>query len=632
MRKILLLLVLVLVFVSSCSSVERLSDQKRAKRSSSKYIGEVPNMLKGTVKHHVALMGYDSTYSDKFEPSVSAGYGLVIGLKGTGSSEIPPQVRAHMIADLAKRGVGQSTQGYGRLTPEQLINSHDTAVVVVEAIIPQAATGRKPARSNMKPSHASLRGTTFDVHVFAEPSSSTSSLEGGRLLPTYLRLGQLSTGKAQAREVAVASGPIFINPFADPKAIKTDYVHRTSGRILDGGEVMINMPMRLILLDPSHARTSNIQTAINRVFPEELGQDGPTALGINDEQIEIRVPPSWKNDVSTFMEIMTHITLRVQNSETIALQIKRMLVRDPSPRNADAAIWRWRALGIRALPIIRQLYEYPDEIPRLASLRAGGGLKDPISVPHLIEMATADIGLASRLDALDILEGMPSDFRIEVGLRPLLNVSDLEIRLKATETLIVRNDPAIDKYTVQKKFDLIIVESDYNTIYVTQTGIPRIILSGDISIIRPLTMQAWGSDLLIKESTTNPGAVEVRHRNRKGKSSVHDNISPSLPTFTMFLGHKSSPEAPAPGLDLTYSRTIGAIHSLWRQDYLNADFKVEQDRLLAAIKRLTSETTYTPRPEFSETEESEEAPRFIESPPVVPPNNEEELPIAITPF
>ena len=100
----------------------------------------------------------------------------------------------------------------------------------------------------------------------------------------------------------------------------------------------------------------------------------------------------------------------------------------------------------------------------------------------------------------------------------------------------------------------------------------------------------------------------------------------------MFLGHKSSPEAPAPGLDLTYSRTIGAIHSLWRQDYLNADFKVEQDRLLAAIKRLTSETTYTPRPEFSETEESEEAPRFIESPPVVPPNNEEELPIAITPL
>jgi flagellar basal body P-ring protein FlgI len=630
MQKILLLLVL--VFATGCSTVERLRDQKRATRSDSRYIGEVPNMLKGTVKHHVALMGFDSTYSDKVKPSVSAGYGLVIGLQGTGSSEIPPQVRAHMIADLARRGVGQSTQGYGKLTPKQLINSEDTAVVIVEAIIPQAATGRKPTRSNVNPDHHSLRGTTFDVHVFAEPSSSTSSLEGGFLLPTYLRLGQLTTGKGQAREVAVASGPLFINPFADPEALDNDYVDRTSGRVLDGGEVMINMPMRLVLLDPSHARASNIQTAINRVFPEELGQDGPTARGINDEQIEIRVPPSWKDDVATFVEILTHITLRVQNPETIALQIKRMLVRDPSPRNADAAIWRWRALGDRALPIIRQLYEYPDEIPRLAALRAGGGLKDPISVPHLIEMANADIGLASRLDALDILEGMPRDFRIEVGLRPLLNVSDLEIRLKATETLVKRDDPTVDKYTVQDKFDLIVVESDYNTIYVTQTGIPRIILSGDISIERPLTMQTWGSDLVIKESTTNANAVEVRHRNKDGKSSIHDNISPSLPTFTMFLAHKSTPEAPVPGLDLTYSRIISAIHSLWRQQYLNADFKVEQDRLLAAIKRLTSETTYTQRPEFGEEEEDiDKAPRFIEGPPVVQPETEEQKPITISP-
>ncbi len=600
--------ILLITVSTSCSSVERVGDQKRAKRSNSRYIGEVPNMLKGTVKHHVALMGYDSTYSDTYEPSVSSGYGLVVGLNGTGSSEIPPQVRAHMIADLARRGVGQSTQGFGSMTPDELINSDDTSVVIVEAIIPKAATGRKPPRSNMKPDHPSLRGTTFDVHVFAEPSSSTSSLEGGLLLPTYLRLGQLTTGKGQAREVAVASGPLFINPFADPESVGKDYVSRTSGRILDGGEVMVNMPMRLILLDPSHARASMIQTAINRVFPEQQGQDGPTARGINDEQIEIRVPPSWKYDINSFMEIMTHITLRVQNPETIAVQVKRMIERDPSPRNADAAIWRWRSLGDRALPIIRPLYEYPDEIPRLAALRAGGGLKDPMCVPHLIDMANDDIGLGNRLDALDLLQEMPADFRIEIGLRPLLNSPDLEIRLHATETLVARNDPAIDKYTIGNKFDLIVVDSDHNTIYVTQTGVPRIILTGNINITRPLTMQTWGSDLLIKESKTNEQALEVKYRNNTGHSYRYDNISPSLPTFTMFLSHVTTPEAPAPGLDLTYSRTIGAIHSLWRQQYLNADFKVEQDRLLAAIQRLTSETTYTPRPEFGteETEEGEE--------------------------
>jgi len=605
------LLLLLIATLTSCSSIEKAGNQKRPKRSDSRQTGEVPNMLKGTVKHHVALMGYDSTYSDTYEPTVSSGYGLVIGLDGTGSREIPPQVRAHMIADLARRGVGQSTQGFTKMSPDELINSDDTAIVIVEAIIPQAATGRKQARSNIKPGHPSLRGTTFDVHVFAEPSSSTSSLEGGTLLPTYLRLGGLTTGKLQAREVAVASGPLFINPFADPDAADKDFVSRTSGRILDGGEVMINMPMRLVLLDPSHARSSMIQTAINRVFPEEPGQDGPTARGINDEQLEIRVPPSWKNNVSAFIELMTHITIRVQNPETIAVQIKRMIERDPSPRNADAAIWRWRSLGDRVLPIIRSLYEYPDEIPRLAALRAGGGLKDPMCVPHLITMANADIGLGNRLDALDLLKKMPTDFRIEIGIRPLLNSADLEIRLRTAETLVARNDPAIDKYTIGNKFELIVVDSDHNTIYVTQTGVPRIILTGKINISHPLTMQAWGSDLLIKESKTTEDALEVRYRNIAGRSSLHDNISTSLPTFTMFLSHMSTPEAPAPGLNLTYSRTIGAIHSLWREQYLNADFKVEQDRLLAAIQRLTSETTYNPRPEFTEEEPEDAEARFL---------------------
>jgi hypothetical protein len=607
-------LLLLVIFSTSCKSVERAGDRKRAKRSDTRYIGEVPNMLRGTVKHHVALMGYDSTYSDTFEPSVASGYGLVVGLNGTGSSEMPPQVRAHMIADLSRRGVGQSTKGFGDLSPEALLNSDDTSVVIVQAIIPQAATGRKPTRSNMEPNHPSLRGTMFDVHIYAEPSSSTSSLEGGTLIPATLRIGQLTTGKSQAREVALASGPIFINPFAEPEAIGSDYVSRTSGRILKGGEVLVNMPMRLVLLDPSHTKASMIQTAINRVFPEEPGQDGPTAHGINGEQIEIRVPPSWKDDVSTFMELMTHITLRVQNPGSIALQIKRLLLQDPSPKNADAATWRWRALGDHALPIVQDLYEYPDEIPRLAALRAGGGLHDSLSVIYLLDMATSNMGLGTRLDALDLLKEMPSDFRIEAGLRPLLNIDDLEIRLRTTETLVSRDDASIDKYTVGEKFDLIIVPSTHDMVYVTQTGIPRIVISGDVELKRPLTMQTWGSDLLIKESKDNPDTVEVRHRDTFGRTSMHTNISPDLPTFTLFLAHLTTPEAPAPGLNLTYSRTIGAIHSLWRQQYLDADFKVEQDRLLAAIRRLTSETTYTARPEFSETPNVQENSRFIEKP------------------
>ena len=82
----------------------------------------------------------------------------------------------------------------------------------------------------------------------------------------------------------------------------------------------------------------------------------------------------------------------------------------------------------------------------------------------------------------------------------------------------------------------------------------------------------------------------------------------------MFLAHESTPEAPAPGLDLSYSKTISALHALWRQEYIEADFKVEQDRLLAAIQRLTSETSFVRRPDFEPETEGEEPPRFIDQP------------------
>ncbi|MBC8310202.1 MAG: flagellar basal body P-ring protein FlgI [Phycisphaerales bacterium] len=612
---------LVLAILVSCKTVERAGENPRAIRSTGTLTGEVPNMLRGTIKQHVAMMGYESTFSDTYKPMLAAGYGLVVGLNGTGSNEMPPQVRAHMIADLARRGLGESTRGWGNLSPAQLLDSKDTAVVIVEAVIPQAATGRKPSRGNLHPDHPSLSGTRFDLHVFAEPSSATTSLEGGFLIPTFLRLGQLTTGKSQAREVATASGNLFINPFAEPGAIGKDSVRRNAGRILEGGEVLHNIPMRLVLVDPSHTRAAMIQTAINRVFPEEFGQDGPTAHGMSDEQIEIRVPPSWKDDVPTFMNLMTHITMRLQNPESTALKIKRLLLQDPSPKNADAAMWRWRAIGDRALPITRQLYDYSDELPRLAALRSGGGLSDPMSVPFLIEMATSDIALGSRLDAIDMLKEMPSDFRIEMGLRPLLDSNDLEIRLRTAETLAKREDPIIKQYTVNHKFDLLLVPSKHNMIYVTQTGWPQIILTGNIEIEQPLMLSTWNNNLLIKDTPENTKTIDVRYRDEDHQRTVLETVSTDLPTFTMFLAHQPTPEEPAPGLDLSYSRTLGALHALWSQEYLNADFKVEQDRLLAAIQRLASETSYTPRPDFGEEEEvisEDEGTRFMPSaPPVV---------------
>jgi hypothetical protein len=54
------------------------------------------------------------------------GYGLVAGLRGTGSRDIPPQLRAHMIAELARLGFGSERSGLGDLKPETMLDSPDT--------------------------------------------------------------------------------------------------------------------------------------------------------------------------------------------------------------------------------------------------------------------------------------------------------------------------------------------------------------------------------------------------------------------------------------------------------------------------------------------------------------------------
>jgi len=124
-------------------------------------------------------------------------------------------------------------------------------------------------------------------------------------------------------------------------------------------------------------------------------------------------------------------------------------------------------------------------------------------------------------------------------------------------------------------------------------------------------LQAWNNDLMIREASDDENVLEVRYRDSQRGATTIERITPDLATFTMFLAHKTTPDAPAPGLNLTYSRTIGAIHSLWKQQYLPADFKVEQDRLLAVIQRLASETSYVPRPDFEvKTEEEPEIPYF----------------------
>ena len=118
--------------LSGCSGIERTERIPSSTRVDISDMIEIPPILQGTIASEAILDGYN--------PVVVHGYGLVVGLDGTGSSDIPPAVRAHMIAMAARRGIGSESSGWGSLSPEALLGRVDTAVVVVEGGIPPAGT------------------------------------------------------------------------------------------------------------------------------------------------------------------------------------------------------------------------------------------------------------------------------------------------------------------------------------------------------------------------------------------------------------------------------------------------------------------------------------------------------------
>ena len=102
----------------------------------------------------------------------------MVGLEGTGSRDMPAPVRASMLQEMARRGVGNPATGFGDVTPERLLDSDDTAIVIVEGVIPSGG----------------VKGGSFDLRVYAAPGTSTTSLEGGNLYTADLRPGDLAVG------------------------------------------------------------------------------------------------------------------------------------------------------------------------------------------------------------------------------------------------------------------------------------------------------------------------------------------------------------------------------------------------------------------------------------------------------
>lgn len=575
--------VLLAALLAGCGSSK---PAPKARQPDRVIVRDVPAVIRDTIGAQATLQGTDSV--------LVSGYGLVVGLNNTGGGDVPSPVRAIMEREMLLMGVGKEIGPFRGLSPNDIMNDKRTAVVLVSAVVPPGAP----------------RATRFDVRVDVLPGTSTSSLEGGRLYTTRLFRGLVRPASPATEAVAEARGELFLNPFADPAKSGQDSALRTAGRVLNGGIVIQPLKITLALDASSHTRVRAIADAINGRFPRGRG-DPPTAVGRNEEIVELSIPGTFRENPDEFLNLVRRVRVDRSFPEEAAVRYARAL--KEQPELASELAWCLEALGPAAIPALRELYDYPEVLPRQTAITAGAKLGDMLTRPHLEELALSGPP-GTRTAALRLMGSLGTDPKIDSFLRDQLGSTELDMRIAAYEALEKRRDPIIERRRVGDKFLMDLVPSPEPMVYVTMQKAPRVVIFGDeLAVRRPVFVSVWDDRLMLSaDSERDP--LRVYYRDYRSGEAIASDIKPRMDELVEYMAHETTPEEPAPGLDLNYSEVVGALATMLRKGASPAVFVPETDKLELELLRARQTESGADRPELAGGEEPD-----LETPPDVEP-------------
>jgi flagellar P-ring protein FlgI len=210
------------------------------------------------------------------------GYGLVVGLKGTGDRQQTFFTVQTLASILARMGVQ---------IPSASVRVNNVAAVFVTASLPPF----------------SRAGMHLDIAVSS--SGDARSLEGGLLLltPMYAADGQV---------YAAAQGPLVVGGYSAGSATNSKQVnHPTVGRIPGGALIERDsaldltklQPLSLLLNDASFTSAEEVASVINKEFA------APVATVVDSRQVDIRPP----------VDVPTPVPALLARIENLEVQIRR---------------------------------------------------------------------------------------------------------------------------------------------------------------------------------------------------------------------------------------------------------------------------------------------------------------------
>jgi hypothetical protein len=531
-----------------------------------------PAFLRGTVGSLAALRNH--------QPILVGGFGIVVNLNGTGSSEVPAFLRQWLINDMRKRGLGSPQHGTAELTPARVLADPNTAVVAVQGFIPPGAT----------------TGTRFDLVVSALPQTQTTSLAGGELWTVELAEGGTDPNLRFRFPKAQGAGPIYIEP-QENQADQSDF--RRHAVVVAGGTASEPRPLELVLNQPSWQRSRLISDRINERFGLTTDR-WPIAQPQTDALIRLRIPDRFAKQPDLLLDLVAHLYLE-RGSDFEPQQARRLAeVLKADPNNSHHVMSAWRGLGRTILPVLREYYESPDLNLKLPALEAGAWLADERASGFLQHVA-ADPDPAIRQRAAQALVYLPRSLKGSQTLKALLDDPEPAVRIAAYESLAGINDAIIDRLAVPgqsgPKFIIDRVPADKPLIYVTQQDLPHLVIFGpDLGFQTPLLARMWDNHLMLKAELPNQPVTVFYQAPRETEPQVHQMI-PTVATLAYLLAHRPTVEDPAQGFDLSYGQVVDALYDLCQTGAIPAPMQVKFSPLAHAIREYEKNTPAQQRPE-----------------------------------
>lgn len=215
------------------------------------------------------------------------GYGLVVGLQGTGDSS----------REFTGLSMAQMLKQMGVNVSQKQVDSKNVAAVVLTAQLPPfARVGQK-------------------IDVMVSSIGDAKSLQGGVLLMTPLRGGDKAV-------YAVAQGPVLVGGFAaSGGGASSSKNHPTAGVVPNGAlvekEVKLDFSnrnaIRLALHNPDFTTAARVAKTVNR----ELG--GIFARARDSSTVDVMVPYDFEGGVVEMLALIERLPIQADNKARVVI-------------------------------------------------------------------------------------------------------------------------------------------------------------------------------------------------------------------------------------------------------------------------------------------------------------------------